>query len=199
MVGIYKITNKINGKCYVGQTKDHEYRWYCHKSEGYRGAEPNKALYKSIEKHGIENFEFEMIEECKEDELDLKEFYWITELDSYRKGYNMTDGNPDVNFGQYDKKEISDETRKILSKQSKERYEQKNALWRINNLGLNKEKLQLCNEKRKKKFICNETGIVYESIRGFSKEFNVDRRQLVRHLNREKNFNSVKGKTYSLI
>ena len=57
---IYKITNLINGKCYIGQTTDTKRRFSEHKAKGY-GNERNKVLYYAFDKYGIENFSFEII------------------------------------------------------------------------------------------------------------------------------------------
>ena len=64
VVGIYKITNKINGKSYIGQSNNIIRRISEHKSESYRQHEINKVLYKAIEKYGVQNFDFDIIEEC---------------------------------------------------------------------------------------------------------------------------------------
>ena len=58
--GIYKITNKINGKCYIGQSNDIHRRW---KQELAPNAKLNPHLARAFEKYGIDNFEFEIIEE----------------------------------------------------------------------------------------------------------------------------------------
>ena len=87
---IYKITNKINGKCYIGQTTDYKRRFQEHKSCGY-GNENNKLLYYAFRKYGIDNFDFEVIEE-KTEKYNEKEKYWISYYDSFENGYNMTEG-----------------------------------------------------------------------------------------------------------
>jgi group I intron endonuclease len=91
MVGIYKITNLINQHCYVGQSRQIERRWYNHKIAAFN--ENDKAyeypLYRAIRKYGLENFSFEMLEECQIDELNEKEIFWINTLNPE---YNQTDG-----------------------------------------------------------------------------------------------------------
>lgn len=90
--GIYKITNTINGKCYIGQSIDIYYRWYTHQNPKTWAADSGKALYKAFVKYGIENFTFEIIEECTRGQLDSREKYWVNHFHSYGKGYNMTKG-----------------------------------------------------------------------------------------------------------
>lgn len=94
MIGIYKITNKVNNKCYIGQSRRIQERWIKHLSNVNTEKYYYK-IYKAFKKYGIENFSFEVIEECKEEELSLKEKYWIKFYDSYYNGYNMTEGGED--------------------------------------------------------------------------------------------------------
>lgn len=93
--GIYKITNNINNKCYIGRAININRRWTVHKR---RATIPNKEydkyLYRAFRKYGIENFTFEILEECAIDELDDKENYYILlyQSNDRDKGYNMTSG-----------------------------------------------------------------------------------------------------------
>ena len=94
---IYKITNIINNKCYIGQTiKTAEERWKEHKAHAF-GSHPNdqkKILYQAIRKYGIENFTFEVVQDNIEtfEQLDKAEIYWIDYYNSFVKGYNETFG-----------------------------------------------------------------------------------------------------------
>lgn len=98
ITGIYKITNLINGKIYIGKSLNIKARIQAHKSY-YKTNAPSKnnkywhnKLYTAMREFGIDNFSFEVIEECKSEELDQKEIYWINYYDSYNNGYNMTLG-----------------------------------------------------------------------------------------------------------
>jgi group I intron endonuclease len=93
MIGIYKWTNLINNKVYIGQSINILARKAEHiklaKNENY-----TTNIAKAIRKYGIENFNFEIIEECSYKELNIKEEYYINYYDSLNKekGYNMTSG-----------------------------------------------------------------------------------------------------------
>lgn len=90
MIGIYKITNKLNGKSYIGQSIDIKRRWKQHKKTT---PQKNKnQLYQDFYMCGIENFNFEILEECDIKELDEREIYWINKFDTFYNGYNLTQG-----------------------------------------------------------------------------------------------------------
>lgn len=94
---IYKITNTINNKCYIGQTvKSPEERWKEHKAHanGTHINDKNKILYKAMRKYGIENFTFEVLQDNIEsyEQLDKAEIYWIDFYQSFLHGYNATQG-----------------------------------------------------------------------------------------------------------
>jgi len=99
--GVYKITNIINGKIYIGQSVDIERRWRQHKKIGRNLSEDkysrdyDKVLYRAMRKYGVDSFEFSIIEECDESELYEREQYWIKFYESTTigdKGYNLNDG-----------------------------------------------------------------------------------------------------------
>lgn len=95
MIGyIYKVTNKINGKIYIGQTiqsvKDRWYR-HCGKS-GISKAELNTHFKRAILKYGKENFTIETIEVCDSTKLNDREKFYISYYNSYINGYNSTIG-----------------------------------------------------------------------------------------------------------
>ena len=99
MIGVYKITNNVNGKVYIGQAEDIELRWKQHVKASKRGE--NSVLYRAMRKYGVENFSFEVVEECSVEELKEKEIYYIGEFNSYihaenSQGYNMTLGGDGV-------------------------------------------------------------------------------------------------------
>lgn len=94
MIGIYCITNKINGKCYVGQSINITERWKSHRSRPFnpKASQYDSPFYRAIRKYGINNFIFTVLEECSKEELDEREKFWIKKLNSYDDGYNLTSG-----------------------------------------------------------------------------------------------------------
>lgn len=78
--GVYKVTNKITGECYVGSSKNIEKRWKNHKSSCYHKKQPGSLLYKAMDQYGIANFQFDILEECSEDNLKQLEDKYIREL-----------------------------------------------------------------------------------------------------------------------
>lgn len=96
MIGIYKITNNINGKIYVGQSNNIQRRFLEHKN---RGATSRIPVDIAIQKYGKENFSFEVIEECTIEQLNQKEMYWISYFNSVENGYNCSVGGDQQSIG----------------------------------------------------------------------------------------------------
>jgi len=88
---IYKITNKINGKYYIGQTlNDVEERWKQH-------CEPNSCkkslIGRAIKKYNKDNFNFEIIAKCENDKINELEWYYVKIYNSlFPNGYNLKEG-----------------------------------------------------------------------------------------------------------
>lgn len=97
---IYKITNKINNKCYIGQSGKIRDRWVGHKRCAMRvknGATIEEsgiqAIHFAIAKYGVENFSFDVIDEATtKEEANKMETEWVAHFDSYNNGYNCTYG-----------------------------------------------------------------------------------------------------------
>ena len=88
---IYKITNDINDKIYIGQTSGTlEERFKQHKKKINSDDRKTFPLYNAMRKYGVEHFSIEMIEQT--DNLQEREQYWIKFFDSYNNGYNATLG-----------------------------------------------------------------------------------------------------------
>lgn len=90
--GIYSIQNKINGKRYIGQSKNIERRFKDHLSRLENGNHDNDYLQKSFDKYGGQCFEFKIVCECSIEDLDKEEKRFINLYGTYLQGYNLTTG-----------------------------------------------------------------------------------------------------------
>ncbi len=88
--GIYKITNLENQKCYVGQAANIADRWKQHIKRGIGAEAPTRnKLYPAMLKYGVENFTFEIVEECSRDMLNDREDYWQEYFGAKEFGYSI--------------------------------------------------------------------------------------------------------------
>lgn len=109
MVKIYKYTNKVNGKIYIGQTIQSLEKRAKYNGLGYIHC---KHFYSAIQKYGWESFIPEILEEVTEEEADEREMYYIQKYNSIKNGYN-------IDLGGHIEKHRSEETKKKLSKAGK--------------------------------------------------------------------------------
>lgn len=89
---VYVIGNLINWKVYVGQTKNFKTRTFGHMRQCRIGN--LRPLYASMRKHGINNFVFNVLEECVDELINEREQFWVAHFDSFNpeRGYNLTPG-----------------------------------------------------------------------------------------------------------
>lgn len=88
--GIYKITNLTNQMCYVGQAANLAERWKQHIKRGLGADSVTKnKLYPAMKAIGVENFSFEVIEECERSKLDEREDYWQDFFKAKEFGYSI--------------------------------------------------------------------------------------------------------------
>lgn len=126
---IYKITNDINDKIYVGQTiYNIKNRFSNHICSAKRNEKTK--LYNAMRKYGIEHFSISVIEECKDELLNEREIYFISKLNTIKNGYNISNGG---------------EGRKLISDEIKEK------IWNDYKNGL------IVKEISKKYNVCCET------------------------------------------
>lgn len=102
---IYKITNIVNNKIYIGQTiMPLRTRWNAHKTRFNYNCKTG--LYGAMHKYGIENFNIEEIGKYPREELDNMEKYYIEKYNSFNYGYNLTLGGQGASTTQLNEKEI---------------------------------------------------------------------------------------------
>ena len=88
--GIYKITNMENQMCYVGQAANVADRWRQHIKRGLGAEAPTRnKLYPAMQALGVENFTFELLEECSRENLDAREDYWQDFFHAKDFGYSI--------------------------------------------------------------------------------------------------------------
>lgn len=166
--GIYKIENLINGKVYIGQSSDIKKRWYSHKRDSSieTSKNYNYPLYKAFRKYGVDNFKFEIIEECLKEELNDKEIYYIQLYRSYinfedSNGYNQTlggDGSRGTHLNCIAKEKISK---------------------------ANKGKLKGGNNPSSKKVVCED--IIFDCAKECAEYYNIKYTTMRSWLNHSKN------------
>lgn len=198
MIGIYKITNLLNGESYIGKSVNIKRRFAEHKiGKGHK----NSLIKKAIEYFGVSNFKFEVLEECAREMMPQKEKHYIK---LHKPEYNRTSGGDGRN------RSLTKEEKEVLRKHGKARWElltSEEKEHRINNnlkgprVGHSvsketREKLRQANlgkkqsketiEKRKrtikksgyiqtnqghrKKVICIETGEIFNSVKEASEK-----------------------------
>lgn len=88
--GIYKITNLENNMCYVGQAVNIADRWKQHIKRGVGAEAPTRnKLYPAMLAIGVENFTFEIVEECEKSKLNEREDYWQEYFHAKDFGYSI--------------------------------------------------------------------------------------------------------------
>ena len=112
--GIYEIINKVNKKRYIGQSVDVYKRWHGHKNKLNSNSHRNSYLQHAWNKYGEDNFEFNLILECSESELDDMEKYYISLHNTCDRscGYNIDDGG---NSNKHLSNETKEKIRQCLS------------------------------------------------------------------------------------
>lgn len=111
---IYKITNDINGKVYIGKTEEMnpEQRWKQHLQDAKKKKHEKRPLYDAMNKYGVEHFSFCVIDDCdNSDKLCEKEKYYIKQYRAYIGfpdccGYNATIGGDGKPYLQLDENQI---------------------------------------------------------------------------------------------
>lgn len=154
MSTIYRITNKINNKAYIGQTTNNIYhRWYHHCYDAVK-LNVNFAFYNAIRKYGTECWHIEILENVEDvNMLNEREIYWIAHYNTFKNGYNSSSGGNQKTI-------YSEETRK------------KHSEWMLNNSPLKGKKhskeLKIKRSKALKGIIKNKEWIrkISESNKG---------------------------------
>ena len=151
---IYKIENLINSKVYIGQTINNPTRRFNqHQSKLRKNAHDNSYLQNAWNKYTEENFKFKIINKCPIAELDEIEISLISKYNELGKCYNLETGG-------HLRKELHEDTRKLLSEALTEKWKDKQYL----------EKMK---KNLMKKIICINTRVIYESTVSASEQLGI--------------------------
>lgn len=184
---VYKHTNKINGKCYIGQTCNIVKRW---KSYSYKYC---TKFYDAIKKYGWDNFTHEVLKVCAKDDVDFYEAYYIKFYNSIENGYNLESGGQTNKT--HSKETIEKITQKNIGRKCKEETKEKISKSLIGkplsqerrknmSIAHKGKKLKPFTEKhllnmkqsamkRAKNVICLNNGEIYNSIEEAGKRYNL--------------------------
>jgi group I intron endonuclease len=129
--GIYRIVNTINDKYYIGSAYDLYKRFKDHKSALKSNRHHNKQLTRFVNKYGLDKLNFELLEECNIEKLELKEQYYISNtknifnetlfVDAINRGRKLSDSHKQKISESIKSKGIirSEETKAKISKANK--------------------------------------------------------------------------------
>lgn len=168
MTGIYKITNKNNGKVYIGQSVDISHRRSCHEYDLKNNRHKNIYLQRA---YNIEPdaFSFEIICYCNEEDLDELEMFYINK-------YNSADSHYGYNLDKFARGtgRKSEETKRKMS-------EVKKGNTAMCGIKLSEEWKKHLSEAQphKKRVICIDTGEVYESFADAARRTGLNRSKIV--------------------
>lgn len=90
--GIYKLEDLTTGQIYIGQSVDIRKRWIDHCKAGLGMETASNKLYKAMAANGVENFSFELLEQCQKEELNDREKFYIDYYQSVEYGLNEKAG-----------------------------------------------------------------------------------------------------------
>lgn len=122
---LYRITNLLDNKVYIGQSVDDKYRWRQHIYYAKNPEKTKQYIHRAMNKYGTVNFIFEIIATCRtQEDADMIEIQLISQYDSRNpeKGYNLCQGGGGGWFGKHHTEESKEKNRKshLGIKQSEE-------------------------------------------------------------------------------
>lgn len=157
--GIYSIVNLINGKTYIGQTKDIYQRLINHRAQLRLNRHENSHLQRSFNKHGENSFKFDVLIYCDLVKLTELEKYYINQ---YKEVYNIREATDNIIHPK--RRPITEETRLKLSL-AKKGESPSNLNW-----------LQQSNRRKIAFYIHNELIEIFDSCKDAANKFNISRK-----------------------
>ena len=166
---VYKRTNNINGKMYIGQTEQTlEGRWA--NGKGYRGS---VKFYAAIQKYGAENFSHEILKEnLTKDEADYWERYYIEEFDTVKNGYNLKTGGTHCIYSEASKQKMS-KNHADVSGEKNPMYGKKHSLETRMKMSQNRHDKKGSESCFAKKVICITTNKIFNTTKEASEFYDI--------------------------
>jgi len=189
---IYLLLNIKSNDVYIGQTTNFKNRMSKYKTLNCKG---QPKLYNSLIKNGFDSFKIYVLQHCdSKQELDEYEKYYIDLYKSNIYGYNCSEGGENTTKGHKFKRPARTiEHKEKLSKIHIGKCYRGSGFLVSNET---KEKSKISNQYRSKPILCIDTQIVYHSISEASRELNLQKAQLQRHLQKKPHHLSVGGLTF---
>ena len=189
--GIYKITNLVNNKIYIGCASNIRTRKNGHLYDLRKGIHKNNYLQKAWNKYGELNFKFEVVELCDTDLLHEKEHFWVDYYSCLDReiGYNLKPTDPDGSSMH------SEETKEKLRQANKGKKPSALCIQKLKERTLSPEHREILRksrekidfktlhrEKRGKKIIDTATGLIYSSLAEVCDLLNITKGSMSRKL-----------------
>jgi group I intron endonuclease len=202
MIGIYKITSPSN-KVYIGQSIDINRRFNEYKK---LQCSQSTKLYNSLQKYGVENHQFEIIEECTIEQLNEHEEHYILLFNSHNSGLNIKLSSKPTWTG----KKRPEHSKFLLNNGSglsykRNEYHKENMSNILKNLWSDDKKREIRIQKIKQNKVgkktkaikCIETGLIYNSIKECSEDMNISKGMLCSFVKGNYPYSTLKGFTFS--
>ena len=189
--GIYKITNVVDNKIYIGCASNIRTRKNGHLHDLKNNYHKNSYLQNAWNKYGEVNFKFEVVELCNIKLLHEKEHFWVSHYNclNRNKGYNLKPTNPDGCSMH------SEETKEKLRQANKGKKPSVLCIQKLKERTLSPEHREILRksrekidfktlhrEKRGKKIIDTATGLIYSSLAEVCDLLNIDKGAMSRKL-----------------
>lgn len=190
--GIYKITNIINNKFYIGSCSSKTYlyeRLIHHRDDLINNKHHNKYLQNSFNKYGIKNFYYEIIEICNKENCINKEQYWINLLKPHYNFLKIAGSSLGTRCKQETKQKISEANKKFW--ENSDNREKMITAFLKRPKKVKKEKVKKETHGSCKKVIDLNTNKTYNSVIELSKELNITYTYLIAILNNKRTSSKI--------
>ncbi len=178
---IYMLINKINGKCYIGQSIDFNDRISKYKNLKCKF---QRKLFNAFKKYGFNNFDVDILQKAKDkDELNELEKFYIQYFNTIENGYNLKSGGSEILYSKESKEKMSKshvgKTSGMLGKKhSQETKDNHSKRMKGKNHPLFGKV-----HPRAKSILCHQNKKIYNSAKDASKDLNIQRGSIWHQIN----------------